>query len=447
MAYVDMDLPPSRSGSDRVEPLDESHADNVGLEPPYETLESTAGVAVGQATAARGSGDRSEGSQGTSLQSAQEHVEEDQVQQLLRMQQMQVSPGHSELSRMERGSTAKAFEPSGWAASVAQALAGAVADQQDSYSEGALRRMEVDEQELVPDYSSLPQVRERESSGVLTRADRSREPNPTSASGAGASSTVATGLVPVDALGPMVAQMMQPWMEQVMNNQVLMMSRLEQFELTRLQLEQQSVGLQRREEELRARELEASHLQRESRLFVSTQGAVDQGVPAHMIDWDASKGNLHSPPALPASFSKGQREGAAPEVPEHHHSSAQAQSPKDNASTTSPHAGQGKLLGDIFSGRAASPFKRIVQGSGSARGKLRDASRTPSPQKRRSPAHSLGPRNLPKPQPIEDHPRSSATEPRRSMRDFVGRELRKRIPSPRVRATKLRGFWTFRVRG
>ena len=96
-----------------------------------------------------------------------------------------------------------------------QAFGEALDADQSNSSERVLRPMDIDEQELIPDYAALPQAGNLEGFRAMTGRPLKAE----AASGKGGPpSAKSASMVPVEALGPLVAQMMQPWMEQMMND-------------------------------------------------------------------------------------------------------------------------------------------------------------------------------------------------------------------------------------
>ena len=420
-----MDLPIELSDDDR-RPLPAGQTiSSSDLEPPYGQAFATEmglnpGVEAIGHQQAEAAGDVSAGSRGTSLQSAREQDEEEIPQPQARLQQLQESPGHSELSRMERGSMAAAYSGAGWAFTVTRAMETPSDNLRDDFSGSALKNMEVDDQELVPDYQSMSR---QETTG------RERVAEPTgqggqmvlSGSAAGAASpSGATALVPAEALGSMVAQLMQPWMEQLMNNQVMLMARMEKMEVARAQSErlssERASAKLHREEEVLSRLAErerALSAQAEGQLFAHTVGNRSLEVPSSALDWERPQGFTGNPPALPAQMSR---------------SAAEAFIPKgglEGLGLDGYPRRQQVTAGQVFAGRAASPFERVAKGrsglgesTGFRRGS-RDVSRTPSPQKRRSPYRTRGYLGSPNQRSLEDAPRSAATEPRRkSVKEF-----------------------------
>ena len=240
-----MDLPQDQSVDDRSQLLTGQNFSSSDVEPPYDQafMQETGlhprteagGQGLGETAA-----DVSENSRGTSLQSAREQDDEERGPQPLRLQQLQESPGHSELSRMERGSVAVQPLGPGWAASVTQAFGNPSDLRSHAFSDSAVKHMEVDEQELIPDYQSLPRLEPAVKPEPAEPVGQAGSSGPVSAAVGAMPSSGAAAMVPSEALGSMVAQLMQPWMEQLMNNQVLLMARMEKMEFARAQSERLS---------------------------------------------------------------------------------------------------------------------------------------------------------------------------------------------------------------
>ena len=288
------------SSSDMEPPYDQAFGGGMGLHPSQESGRQGQGEVTVNV---------SEGSRGTSLRSAREHDEEEPRPRQVRLQQLQESPGHSELSRMERGATAAPYSGAKWATAVTQALDNPSESGRDAISESALRNMEVDEQELVPDYQSL--LRTEVPGRMAEQAGRDGPLGPSGVAMPAASSSGATAMVPAEALGTVVAQLMQPWMEQMMNSQVLLMARTEQMEVARAQSERMSgvhatAGLHRGGEVLsQPAEKQAASARADASVFSHVAGSGSLGVPASALDWSFPQGFKSDPPALPAQLSRG----------------------------------------------------------------------------------------------------------------------------------------------
>ena len=405
------------SSSDLEPPYGQAFATEMGLNPGVETSGHQQAEAVGDVSA---------GSRGTSLQSAREQDEEEIPQPQARLQQLQESPGHSELSRMERGSMAAAYSGTGWAFAVTRAMETPSDNLRDDFSGSALKNMDVDDQELVPDYQSMPRQGATGRERVAEPTGQGGQVGLSGSAAGAASSSGATALVPTEAVGSMVAQLMQPWMEQLMNNQVMLMARIEKMEVARAQSERlsserASAKLQREEELLSrlAEREQALSAQAEGQLFAHVVGNRSLEVPSSALDWGRPLSFTGNPPALPAQMSRSAAEASNPKGGSGHQQQGSNAEPKrpegDGLEGLGLDRGPGRqqvTAGQVFTGRAASPFQRVARSS-------RDVSRTPSPQKRRSPYRTRGYLGSPNQRSLEDAPRSAATEPRRkSVKEF-----------------------------
>ena len=199
---------------------------------------------------------------------------------------------------MERGSATATY--TGWAATVTRALENPSEMMRDDVSDSVGKCLEVDDQELIPDYRSMQRT-EVAASGRVAGPSGLGGPSKPPSLATGAESLPGTGaVVPTEALGSMVAQLMQPWMEQLMNNQVLLlMARMEKMEVARAQSERLSAerlaSERHRDEELLSHQAVQGRNrseQSQEQLFAHAVESGSQEVPSSAFDWSSSKGYL-----------------------------------------------------------------------------------------------------------------------------------------------------------